>query len=215
MKTLSVFMLAVAAVVLGGCSSGESFVKAGYDFSKINNVAVIDVSGDLDNEGEKNQIADFLNMEMLRKGYSPVERGRIQTLLKEQEFQASELTTPDGAARAGKILNVPAALSISIPRFGEKMSMTIKMTDVESGEIVFMGSGEANTQRTLGTVLGAVGGAVAGVAVSGEDHRVLGGIAGGVGGAFLGRALTPEKQKMVKKAMAKACKELPTRLPAK
>ena len=76
-----------AAVCLCGCSStGQGFAKEGYDFSKVDKIAIVDVTGKIHGEGVKNEICDFLGMELLRKGYSPVERSQIQSLLKEQNF---------------------------------------------------------------------------------------------------------------------------------
>ncbi len=215
MRTTLLVLLAASAMVLAGCASGESYVKPGFEFAQIEEVAVVDVQGDVRNEAVKNQIADFFNMELLKKGYTPVERAHIQTLLKEQEFQSSEMTSQVGMAKAGEILNVPAVMMVSIPNFGEEISVTAKMVDVQSGSILWMGTGEGNTGRTLGTIFGAAAGAAAGAAVSGRDDRVIGGVAGGVMGGVAGRALSPQKAKKVKEVVGKICKSLPQRTAGK
>ena len=130
MKIVVVCALVGAVMLIGGCSSGESYVKAGYDFTRLNKVAIVDVQGDISGEPAKNQIADFFAMELLKKGFEPVERAQVQTLLTEQKFQTSGLTSQEGAAKAGRILNVPAVLVVNIPNFGEQISMTAKMIDV-------------------------------------------------------------------------------------
>ncbi len=207
----------LAALLVNGCATGtgESFMRAGYDFSQLNKVAVIEVSGAVRGEGAKNQIGDFLAMELLRKGYTPVERAQVQALLKEQKFQATDVTSDEGAARAGRILNVPAVLLINIPTYREEMNMTVKMIDVEDGGILWMGSGSGRTGKTLATIFGAAAGAAAGAAVAGDDDEVLGGVIGGVLGGVAGQALSPQQAVQVQKIIKKICIEMPPRVAVK
>jgi len=217
MKIVSVCALVVAVMLIGGCSSGESYVKAGYDFTSLNKIAVVDVQGDISGEPAKNQIADFFGMELLKKGFEPVERAQVQTVLKEQKFQTSGLTSQEGAAKAGRILNVPAVLVVNIPNFGEQMSMTAKMIDVETAGVLWMGSGSGKTQKTLSTIFGAAAGAgagaAAGAAVGGKDSTVIGGVAGGVLGGVAGHELSPQKAEKAQQIIKKICKGLPDKLP--
>ena len=205
----------LVALIIGGCASnkGESYLRTDYDFSKINKIAVIDVSGAVHGEAAKNQIADFFDMELLKKGYTPVERSEIQKLLNEQKFQASDITTNEGAAQAGKILNVPAVMLINIPTYKEEMNMTAKIIDVQDGSILWIGSGSGSTGKTFTTILGAAAGAAAGAAVAGGDTRdkVAGGVIGGVLGGVAGQALSPQQAEQVQKIINKVCKNLPPR----
>ncbi|MFH1615133.1 MAG: CsgG/HfaB family protein [Planctomycetota bacterium] len=211
MKVLLSVSMVIGLLFAAGCSSGEGSFRQGYDFSKVEKIAVIDVLGDVQGEGVKNEISDFFVSELLKKGYSPIERAQVQNILKEQQFQASDVTTNEGIARAGRILNVPTALVINIPNFGDEMSMTAKMIDVEDGSILWVGSGTGRTGRLLSTIGGAAAGAAAGAAVSGEGSRTVGGIAGGVLGGVAGQALTPQKAEQARKVVTKICKSLPTR----
>lgn len=214
MRTVCLCTL-LAALVVGGCATGtgESIVRAGYDFSQLDKVAVIEVSGAVRGEAAKNQIGDFFTMELLKKGYTPVERAQVQALLKEQKFQATDVTSDEGAARAGRILNVPAVLLINIPTYREEMNMTVKMIDVEDGGILWMGSGSGRTGKTLATILGAAAGAAGGAVIAGDDKddKVLGGVIGGVLGGVAGRALSPQQAVQVQKIIKKICVELPPR----
>jgi hypothetical protein len=216
MKIVSVCAAVITVMLIGGCSSGESYAKAGYDFTKLDKVAVVDVQGDINSEPAKNQIADFFAMELLKKGFAPVERAQVQTLLKEHQFQVSGLTSSEGAARAGKILNVPAILVVNIPNFGEEMSMTAKMINVEDGGILWMGSGSGRTGTLLstifGTAAGAGAGAAAGKAVGGNDSTAIGAVAGGVLGGVTGHELSPQKAEKAQEIIKKICKSLPSRL---
>ena len=209
MKIVSVYALVIAVLLIGGCSSGESYVRAGYDFAELDKVAVVDVSGAVEGEPAKNQIGDFFAMELLKKGYTPVERIQVQSLLREQQFQATEVTSAKGAAGAGRILNVPTVLLVNIPTYKEEMSITAKMINVEDGSILWMGSGSGKTGKTLSTVFGAAAGAGVGAAVSGKDDKLLGGIVGGVLGGAAGRALSPQQAKQARRIIKKMCMSLP------
>jgi len=218
MRTVCLCTL-LAALLFSGCATGtgESFMRAGYDFSQLNKVAVIEVSGAVRGEAAKNQIGDFLAMELLKKGYTPVERAQVQALLKEQKFQATDATSAEGAARAGRILNVPAVLLVNIPTYKEEMNMTVKMIDVEDGGILWMGSGSGRTGKTLSTILGAAAGAAGGAVIAGgdTDDKVLGGVIGGVLGGVAGQALSPQQAVQVQKIINKICVELPPRTAVK
>lgn len=215
MKTIAIWTMVTAFLLLGGCTSAESYVKAGYNFAGLDKIAVIDVQCNVISDAAKNQIADFIGMELLKKGYTVIERAQVEALLEEHKFQKTELTSQTGAARAGRILNVPTVVVVNIPNFDEEISMTAKMIDVEDASILWMGSGSGTTGRFLSTIFGAAVGAGAGAAVSGDDDKLLGGVIGGVLGGAAGRALTPQKAKKAQKIIKKMCKSLPYRLPAR
>jgi len=212
MKTTCLFLLTASIVFFMGCTSGESQFRAGYDFSKVNKVAVIDVLRAVHGEAVKNQIGDFFVMELLKKGYAPVERAQVQSLLNEQDFQASDITSSEGVAKVGEILNVPAVLIINIPNYDEEMSMTAKMVDVEDGSILWMGSGSGSTGRLLGTIVGGTAGAIAGGAIAGEGNEAVGAIAGGVLGGVAGQAMSPQESTKAQEIVKKLCRSLPHRM---
>jgi hypothetical protein len=217
MKIVCVYALVTAVLLVGGCSTGESYTRAGYDFSKLDKVAVLQVSGAVKSDAARNQLGDFFAMELLKKGYTPVERAQVQALLKEQKFQASDATSTTAAAEAGRILNVPAVLIVNIPTYKEKMSMTAKMIDAEDGSILWAGSGSGSTGRTLSTIAGAAAGAVVGAVVAGDDasDRAIGGVVGGVVGGVAGYALSPQEAETAKVVIKKVCKSLPAKIGAR
>jgi len=205
--------------VVGGCATGkgESYTRAGYNFANLEKVAIVEVSGAVAGDAAKNQIGDFLSMELVKRGYTVVERAKVQALLKEQEFQASDITSDEGAAKAGKILNVPAVAIISIPTYKEDMNMTIKLVDVQDASVLWIGSGFGSTGKTLSTIVGAAAGAAIGATVAGGDtrDRVAGGVIGGVLGGVAGHALSPQQAEQVQKLIKQVCKDLPYRFPMK
>jgi hypothetical protein len=208
----------LSMLAAAGCatSKAESQAVAGYDFSKIDKIAIVEVTGRVYGEAVKNQISNLFTMKLMGKGYTFIERKDIKTLLKEQQFQASDLTTKEGAAKAGRILNVPAVMVIDIPRYsGGKMEMSAKLIDVEDATILWMGAGNGNTNKGLSTLVGVAAGAALGAAVGGHDtgDRVIGGVIGGVAGGVAGNVLAPEQEDLVKKVITKVVADLPSRIP--
>jgi hypothetical protein len=207
----------MAALLVAGCASseGESYATAGYDFSSLDKVAIVEVTGKVYGDAAKNEIGNMFTMELIKRGYAVIERAEVQSVLKEQEFQASDITTNAGAAQAGKVHNVPAVLVINVPEYKEKMEITAKLIDVEDATILWIGTGSGNTGKGLATFVGAAAGAAAGAIIAGGDSgdRVLGGVAGGIVGGVAGNALSPDQKKQFKKVVTKVCESLPPRIP--
>jgi len=198
-------------------AAGKSTARTDYDFTKISKIAVVDVLGPLGNEGAQNQVADMVVMELLQKGFAPVERAQVQNLLKEQKFQRDSNATPkEDAVKAGRLLNVPTVVIVNVSEFTEDISMTIKMLDVEDGSVLWVGSGQGSTEKTLGTILDAAAGAGAGVMAGGDKNsgKVVGGVIGGVIGGAAVNMLAPQKAQAAQKIIAKICKGMPSKVPA-
>ena len=203
-------LMAITLPVLYGCASGKGSVSRGYDFGRLRRIAVVDVEGELESEAAKNQIGHFLTIELLDKGYDLVERRNVKAILAEHDFQSLELTTGEGIARAGRILNVDAILYAIVKPTGEKMSITATMLDVEDGRVLWAGSASGSTRRTVFTAIGAVVGATVGILVGGDDSgKAAGGAAGGVAGGVAGSELSPQKQRLAQKITEKMCRSLP------
>lgn len=216
MKTACLCVLLTALLVAGCASSqGESYALAGYDFSSLDRVAIVEVTGSVYGDAVKNQISSMFELELMKRGYGVIERSDVQALLKEQEFQASDITTTEGAARVGQIRNVPAVMLISIPKYKDKMTMTAKMIDVETATVLWIGNGSGSTGKGLATFVGAAAGAAAGAVLAGGDSkdRVIGGVAGGILGGVAGNALSPDQEEQVRKIVADTCEEMPSRIP--
>ena len=207
-----VYMLVIAILFAGGCSSGrgQSVSRIGYNFSTVDKIAIVAVEGALRSEPAKNQIADLFAMELLKKGYAPKERASVAAFLREQGFQASELISEAGAAEAGKILNVPAVLIINVPHFGDEIFISAKMVDIEDSSILWLGSGTGKTGGFFG--FGSLWGA--GADVSSEEDALFGGI--GIAGGVLGGAgdlpLSPQEIDRAQRIIRRMCSTLPSRL---
>jgi hypothetical protein len=216
MRTVG-FCALLSALMVAGCatSKSESYAMAGYDFGKLDKVAIIEVKG-VYGEATKNKMMDMFTMEFMKRGYQIVDRAGTQTILKEQQFQNSGVTSNENAAKAGKLLNVPAVLMINVPKYqDEKMEVSAKLVDVETTAVLWIGTGRGSTNRGLATVGGALLGAAAGAVLAGGStgDRVLGAVAGGAVGGVAGYVLSPEQEDQVRKIVTATCNELPYRIP--
>ena len=167
------------------------------------------MTGYFNQEGVRNQIASYMEMELLKSGFTPIERSRIQVLLDEQKFQASEMTTTTDAVKAGKILNVPVVMLIDIPEFGEQISISAKMLDVSDGSILWIANKTERTGDILTTALAATAGAVIGSQVD-SDNRGTGAVIGGVLGGAAGYALSPKAAERAQKVIRDIGSTLPS-----
>lgn len=211
MRLITVIALLCTAILLNGCTSGESYYRSDYNFSAVDKIAVVNVTGPVGSEAARNQIASFFEMELLQRGYNPIERAQVHELLKEQKFQASGVTTDEGAAQAGRILNVPVVMLVSVPKYKEDIQLSAKMIDVETGSILWMGNASGSANKLFGTILGAAAGAAIGAATTSEDDRVIGAIAGGAIGGVAGNVLTPDQAKKMREITKKVCEDMPAR----
>ncbi len=169
-------LLVIAVLLVGGCRTPqESSFRAGYDFSGVTKVAIVSVEGAVSSEAAKDEIADFFAIELLERGYAPMGRAQVRASLAEQgtEDEMTDLTTPEGAVAAGLALDVPAVLTIKIPNFGEEISISATIIDVEDRSILWLAtgpgrgggrfssifrskSGDSNNEGLLGPVMGDV-----------------------------------------------------------
>lgn len=206
-----ILLLSMILIGAAGCATGDSTISPAFHDVEPEKVALIDVSGDIRGDAPKNQVEDFFIAEMLEKGYRVIERSRVNKILDEQDFQRSDRTTDSGAARLGKVLNVPAVTTLDANVEGEKVSVTGKMINTETAEILWVGTGGGGSGKTLATAGGAVIGALTGSQIGDGTGRVIGGVAGGVLGGAAGKSLSPQTAKVVKKAIHQMVEELPAR----
>lgn len=195
-------------ILLIGCSVGsqDSSFRPDYDFGSINQVAIVSIEGAVQSEAARNQIADFFMLELLKKGYAPMERTQVKAILMEQEFESEALSSAERAAELGEILNVPAVVMINIPHFGDEITMTAKMMDVKEASILWMGSGSGKLGRTFSSYFSFGGRADEG-GLGSEESLLASGMLGGTEG----QALTTKEAQKTKRIIQNICKTLPTR----
>ncbi len=217
MKTISMYaLIATVLFVIIGCSSGgggESSFRIGYDFERLDKVAIVAVEGSVRSELARDQIADFFAMELLRKGYAPIGRAQVKALLRERELESTELATVKGATEAGLMLDVPAVLVADIPYFGKETSITAKMISVEDGSIIWMARGSAKGKGVLASISGLfkMEDVETGASIGGREDELFGEITGDVlGGPTVG-VLSSEEANRIREIIKTMCKSLPGR----
>ena len=205
------FWLAIAVLLIGGCHSQESSSRIDYDFSMVEKVAVVAVEGAIASETAKNQIADFFAIELLKKGYAPVERTQVTAMLKEEELEAPDLTTSEGAAEAGQVLNIPVVLVVDIPHFGKQISMTAKMIDVEDSVILWMGRATGKGGRSWNPMSGLFGGERTETGLGGEGDEMVARVMGDMLGTASGQPLSLHEAESAQSIIKKICSSVPSR----
>ena len=199
-------ILAIAILLVGGCrSQQESSFRAGYAFSAVTKVAIVSVEGALPSEVAKDEIADFFAIELLEQGYAPMGRAQVRALLAEQETEDEiiDLTTPEGAVAAGLALDVPAVLTIKIPHFGDEISITATMIDVEDGSILWLATGPGGGGGGFSSIFRSK-------SSGSKDEGLLGPIMGDVMGAS-DQPLSPDDAERAQRIVKKICRSLPTK----
>jgi len=220
MKTV-LCALAAGLLLLGTASCGmmihssqKSSFRVGYDFSGVNKVAIVAVQGSLKSEAARDQIAEFFAIELLEQGYAPVGRPQVRASLadlasgskgEEQELP-KDLTTNEAAVEVGRMLKVPAVLTVNIPHFDEEITLTATMIDVEDGSILWLANGSGRGEGGLSGMFGLGGGS------KHQDEGLLGGYVGGEGASAAAEPLTVDEAKRAQRIVKSMCKSLPSKL---
>ena len=214
MKT-ALYMLFVGALLIGGCSSPtkESSARVGYDFSGVEKVAIVAVEGTIKSETARDQIAEFFAIELLEHGYAPIGRPQVRRLLSRQAAEVNEppvmdLSNPEEAVEIGMALKAPAVLTINVPHFGDAISITATMIDVEDASILWIAHSSGP----------GAGGGSGFFGLGGESEQVddlLSGPSSGPIGPTSGLPLSPEEARKVQSVIKDVCRSLPSKVAEK
>lgn len=184
--TVLVTVLAVAGMVVPASAQSERPMVAvmDFDYSAVNNWWS-GVWGNYDiGKGVADQVVDELINE---SDFRVIERKRIDTVLAEQDFQASDRADPHTQAQIGKVLGVRYIIAGSITKFttedkkygagglgggvigglGLKKSksevqLNARVIDAETGEIVIAAKGKGDSKKGGGVTVGGGGSGVGG-----------------------------------------------------
>jgi hypothetical protein len=80
-----------------------------------------------------------------------IERGRIDLILQEQEMQLSDLADQDTAVRVGRLLAANTVVTGVVARL-EAPQLTIKVLDVETGAVLFVGDASIGRRSRIDAV---------------------------------------------------------------
>ncbi|MBN2317074.1 MAG: hypothetical protein JXM79_24315 [Sedimentisphaerales bacterium] len=212
MKTAHYILLA-CALLIGGCSSSlrqeGSSARLGYDFSGIEKVAIVSVEGTIVSETARDQIAEFFAIELLEHGYAPIGRPQVRRLLALRAAEVNEaavmdLSNPEEAVEIGLALKAPAVLTINVPHFGEAISITATMIDVEDGSILWIAHSSGRGATGESGFFGMGGGGA-------QQDDLLSGPSARPAGSTSGLPLSPDEAKQVQSIIKDVCRSLPTK----
>ncbi|MCB9497208.1 MAG: hypothetical protein H6686_10035 [Fibrobacteria bacterium] len=124
------------------------------DIHKIRNIAVLPLEAPGLDPSIQRVVTDQLVAEFISKGrYQVLEREQIDRILAEQGFQQSGACDNQGClVKVGQLLGVDAMVSGSISRIGDLHVVSVRVTDVQDGRILF--ASQVQTEKGLGNLLG-------------------------------------------------------------
>ena len=106
-------------------------------FAQKSNVAILQFDAANISEAEVGILTDRLSTELVKLGsFTVVERSQMEEVLKEQGLQQSGCTTSECAVEVGFLLGVDKMITGSIGRIGSLFTLSARIIDVETGEIL-------------------------------------------------------------------------------
>ena len=116
-------------------------------------IAVMNLDPKNTTEDTASLISDMLRNDMFEMGkYSVVERSSIDKIIKEQSLQKSGCSSTECAVEVGRLLNVQQILIGTVGRLGEQYLITVRLVDVETGELLSTASDNCYTESDLASV---------------------------------------------------------------
>ena len=99
-------------------------------------VAVMDMEGRGISTIEAQTLTDRMRSELVRTGaVTVVERGQMQTILSEQDFQLTGCTSDECAVEIGQLLGVTMMITGSVGKIGSTYTLDLRTIDIETGAI--------------------------------------------------------------------------------
>ena len=118
-------------------------------------VAVVDFRGDGIDQATAGRISELIRNDMVKSGkYRVIERSQIDKILNEQGFQQTGCTDTGCAVEIGKLLSANKMLVGTVMKVGQRIVITGRMVDVQSGSADYSASVEAGSENDLITAAG-------------------------------------------------------------
>ncbi len=151
--------LILITLMLAACGTGNIYVSRDLKVKGTKKCALAgflfkDMKGEKDFRHISEEFSDALSIYFLQSGFSVIERSRIDLILKELNLQQTGITNSADAVKVGKLANVRYVVfgTGRLDRTGSSYflhGVTVKMIDVESGEIVLMASRTGAGERPI------------------------------------------------------------------
>lgn len=167
-KYLPGILLALVCVGLCGClSKTPHYTSEAVGIGYVKRIVVLPFENNSGTKFAEERFRDVITTAILSRGlFDIIEKGEAQRFLREElvrkEQENLDLAT---ANRLGEDLNVEAYLAGAVEEFDEKqngaytfpvISVTLRMVDVKTGQIIWQASGSESGYRTLDRMFGFV-----------------------------------------------------------
>lgn len=121
----------LSVALMSGCASTSAnvFLSPAYNPAKVQRVAVIDFADFPGSPGSGALISSIFQTYILGLGYNFVERGQVEQILQEQNFQASGVVDPATEVRLGQLLGATDLIVGSLTEYADASEQTV-MEDV-------------------------------------------------------------------------------------
>jgi len=124
--------------------SCSGLLLAGVIFSQITllpaqaiPIAIVEFEGNGISQTEAIALTDRLRNELFRLGvFEVVERGMMETILTEQDFQLTGCTTNECAVEIGQLIGARQMLAGTFGKLGSTYTIDMRIIDVETGSIL-------------------------------------------------------------------------------
>lgn len=140
-------------VQFGGSYGGSSSQRSGpMSIAPGSNIAVISFSTKDVTGGEAEIITELIRTEIVNMGigfYNVLDRQYVDKVMGEHAFAATGLTSSEGAANIGKMLNAQKVVTGSVTKMMDSYFLTANMIDVETGKIESAASGDYKTAEDM------------------------------------------------------------------
>lgn len=157
----SYFKIVIISIIfiLQGCASSEEFIRPNTDLSNFKRLGILPLNDSPSAKGSGIIVADFISMILMGTNLSIVDRSQTSMILAEQKLGLSGIILEDTAPIVGKVLGVQALFTGSVSNWSCETSniqivqgaqpsymtscsasLTIKLIDAESGQILWSGS---------------------------------------------------------------------------
>lgn len=151
-KKIIEICLIISMLFICGCAYQQMAIKKDYDFSKIKRIAVIGFSSHRDYRNSGDVVADEFIMQLMNKGFSVIERSKIDVLLRERQISQLDSET---ATKVGRMLGVDVVITGSVIKYMEDQKTTVYNTDKDGKTTsqITMSEAEAEVSARMVDVL--------------------------------------------------------------
>ncbi len=136
------FMVLLAAC-LGTPVQKDLVLSRDFQAKQYQRLAVIDLDPQV-------HFSEYVEAELLRKGYKVKERSTVQQLLKKEGLAKEESWDPDTLTKIGTLLHVQGIVLCNVlefSRFRDSYRLSIKMVDPETGNTAWSAFGAKQGKR--------------------------------------------------------------------